>query len=117
MGGADRDVSPADTRAVELGGTLLPAGAKLGVVALSANRDEEVFERAEDYDVFRPKVPHLASVAVRTSVRAHGWPVPRSPTSLSPPSSIACPAAPRPRATSPHRGWVFRGMTALPVRW
>ena len=48
------------TREVVLGGTQLPAGARLGVCALSANRDETAFARAEQFDIFREKKPHLA---------------------------------------------------------
>lgn len=106
------------TRAVELGGTLLPAGAKLGVVALSANRDEEVFERAEDYDAFRPKVPHLG-FGGGAHFCAGAW-VARSQV-----ADIALPALfdrlpglrLDPEQPARIEGWVFRGMTALPVRW
>jgi cytochrome P450 len=41
---------------VELGGVTLPAGANLGVLVSSANRDETVWgETADRFDMFRPK--------------------------------------------------------------
>lgn len=46
---------------VELGGIVLPAGANLGVLVSSANRDEEVWGRTADvYDLFRPRRNHAA---------------------------------------------------------
>jgi cytochrome P450 len=49
------------TREVELGGVVLPAGAKLMVQYGSANRDEAVFLDAERFDVRRPEArKHLA---------------------------------------------------------
>lgn len=103
---------------VELGGTLLPAGAKLGVLALSANRDEEVFEQADEFDVFRPKTAHLA-FGGGAHFCAGAW-IARSQV-----AEIALPQLferlPELRL-DPGRfpevaGWVFRGMTSLPVRW
>lgn len=106
------------TREVELGGTLLPAGARLGVIALSANRDGDVFDRADDYDVHREKVPHLG-FGGGAHFCAGAW-VARAQV-----AQIALPQLfqrlpdlhldpDRPPTIS---GWVFRGMTSLPVRW
>jgi cytochrome P450 len=62
-----RWVSPIGTqtrRAVaetELGGTTLPAGANVGLLVSSANRDEEVWgPTADRYDLFRPRRNHAA---------------------------------------------------------
>ncbi|MER6444264.1 cytochrome P450 [Streptomyces venezuelae] len=49
------------TRAVTLAGTRLPAGATLLVAYGSANRDEQRYERADEFDVTRPgSRQHLA---------------------------------------------------------
>lgn len=46
---------------VELGGTTVPAGANLGVLVSSANRDEAVWgETADVFDLHRPKRNHAA---------------------------------------------------------
>ena len=44
----------------ELAGKLLPAGAKLGICVLSANRDEDVWNDAHRFDIHREVKPHLA---------------------------------------------------------
>jgi len=49
------------TRDVELGGTTIPEGATVVIRYASANRDETVFEAADEFDLDRAKVPqHLA---------------------------------------------------------
>jgi len=62
-----RWVSPIGTQTrralveTELGGATVPAGANLGVLVSSANRDEEVWgPTAADYDLYRPKRNHGA---------------------------------------------------------
>jgi cytochrome P450 len=62
-----RWVSPIGTQTrralveTELGGATVPAGANLGVLVSSANRDEEVFgPTADRYDMFRAKRNHAA---------------------------------------------------------
>lgn len=106
------------TREVELGGALLPSGAKLGVVALSANRDEEVFERPDEFDVFRPRKPHLG-FGGGAHFCAGAW-VARAQS-----ADIALPRlferlpglSLDPQRPPEVAGWVFRGMTTLPVVW
>ncbi|WP_082600086.1 cytochrome P450 [Agromyces sp. Root81] len=106
------------TRDVELGGVRLPAGSRLGIVVLSANRDERVFEYAERFDIAREKKPHLA-FGGGAHYCAGAWVAK---------SSVAQVALPRlferfegleidgDRETSAG-GWVFRGMLKLPVTW
>ncbi len=48
------------TREVELHGQTIPAGARVLLLIGSANRDERAIERAEEFDVFRAPVAHLA---------------------------------------------------------
>jgi cytochrome P450 len=62
-----RWVSPIGTQTrralvdTELGGTTVPAGANLGLLVSSANRDEEVWgPTADAFDLFRPKRNHSA---------------------------------------------------------
>ncbi|WP_037605021.1 cytochrome P450 [Streptacidiphilus rugosus] len=46
-------------RDVELGGTEIKAGQRVGIFYASANNDESVFERPEVFDVLRDPNPHL----------------------------------------------------------
>ena len=62
-----RWVSPIGTQTrrvvveTELGGVMLPAGANLGVLVSSANRDEEIWgPTADAYDLYRPRRNHGA---------------------------------------------------------
>ncbi|MCX8073584.1 MAG: cytochrome P450 [Candidatus Binatia bacterium] len=48
------------TREVTLHDVTIPAGARLLLLIGSANRDERVIERADEFDVFRTPVAHLA---------------------------------------------------------
>ncbi len=45
---------------VELGGVFIPAGSVLDVLAGAANRDPEVFENPDKFDIFRPRKPHFS---------------------------------------------------------
>lgn len=106
------------TQEVELGGTVLPAGARLGVVAGSANRDERQFADPDRFDINREKKPHVAfgggahyclgAWAAKASVATVALPMlfDRLPDLCLDPDRQA-------RAA----GWVFRGMTELPVVW
>lgn len=51
------------TEETELEGVLLPKGAVLDVCIGSANRDENRWERSEEFDVFRKRVPHISFAA------------------------------------------------------
>lgn len=46
--------------AVEFSGTAIPAGARVYVVIASANRDEQQFERADQFDITRQNNRHLS---------------------------------------------------------
>lgn len=46
---------------VEIAGVTIPAGSRVGILPLSANRDSAVFERADEYDPHRPDLKkHIA---------------------------------------------------------
>lgn len=106
------------TREVDLTGVRLPAGARLGICILSANRDERVWDDASAFDIRREVKPHLAfSKGVHVCLGA--W-VARS--------EIADVALPMlferlrglelvPEDPAEIGGWVFRGMLKMPVRW
>jgi cytochrome P450 family 142 subfamily A polypeptide 1 len=55
-----KDMVRTTTRPVELHGTRIPEGAEVMLVYPAANRDEEVFDRPEMFDVAREPNPHLA---------------------------------------------------------
>jgi cytochrome P450/NADPH-dependent glutamate synthase beta subunit-like oxidoreductase/flavodoxin len=106
------------TREVELAGVTLPAGARLGICVLSANRDERVWPDAHRFDIRREVKPHLAfSKGVHVCLGA--W-VARA--------EVAEVGLPRlferlqgleldPARPAQIGGWVFPGMLKLPVRW
>lgn len=106
------------TRVVELGGATLPAGARIGVCALSANRDESVWPNAHEYDLFREKKPHLG-FGGGVHFCAGAW-IARAQV-----AQVALPQLfdrlPEFRLDEQQEalaeGWVFRGMTKLPVTW
>lgn len=51
------------TRDTELDGVALPAGAVIDVCIGSANRDGNRWERAEEFDIFRKRLPHITFAA------------------------------------------------------
>lgn len=51
------------TEATELDGVEIPKGAIIDVCIGSANRDEERWERSEEFDIFRKRVPHISFAA------------------------------------------------------
>jgi cytochrome P450 len=48
------------TRDVEIAGVTIPMGAVVSVNLAAANRDEKRYERAEEFDIFRPQKTHMA---------------------------------------------------------
>ncbi|WP_441960166.1 cytochrome P450 [Mycolicibacterium houstonense] len=56
-------VQRSTTRDTELGGVTLPAGAVIDVCIGSANRDENRWERPEEFDIFRKRLPHITFAA------------------------------------------------------
>ncbi|MEO3757074.1 cytochrome P450 [Mycobacterium sp. B14F4] len=51
------------TEDAELEGVPVPAGSVIDVCIGSANRDEKRWERSEDFDIFRKRVPHISFAA------------------------------------------------------
>ncbi|WP_027943950.1 cytochrome P450 [Amycolatopsis taiwanensis] len=106
------------TRATVLQGVELPAGATLGVVVGAGNRDPAVFERPHDFDIARPKQPHLGFGSGVHLCAGH-WAARISIGEVAVPLLYdRLPGL----CTDPNReeqwyGWVFRGLTTLPVTW
>ncbi|WP_024356095.1 cytochrome P450 [Leucobacter chironomi] len=106
------------TRDTDLVGVRLPAGARLGICILSANRDERVWDDPASFDIRRESKPHLAfgkgvhvclgAWAARAEVAEVALPLLFS--SLDGLSLVEDDPA-------EIGGWVFRGMTKLPVAW
>ncbi|MEU2281140.1 cytochrome P450 [Streptomyces sp. NPDC013178] len=110
----------------EIAGVTLPAGSRVALVIASGNRDESVFERAEDFDIDRPHRPHLAfgggphfcmgAWVARHEVSAIAWPLVFSRlkglrlVEGATASDGDC-------AADRLEGWVFRGLTSLHVTW
>ena len=106
------------TRATVLDGVELPAGAILGVVVGAANRDPAAFERPAEFDIARPKRPHLGFGSGVHLCAGH-WAARISIGEIAVP--LLYDRLPDLR-TDPGRseewfGWVFRGLTSLPATW
>lgn len=106
------------TRDVVLQGTFLPAGAKLGISLLSANRDEQYWKHPERFDLTRTgEGAHLA-FGKGVHVCLGAW-VARAQFAAALPKLFS--ELPNldliPNQPAEAGGWVFRGMDLLPVRW
>jgi cytochrome P450/NADPH-dependent glutamate synthase beta subunit-like oxidoreductase/flavodoxin len=102
----------------ELAGTLLPAGAKLGICVLSANRDENVWEEAHRFDIHREAKPHLA-FSKGVHVCMGNWAARAEIAEVALPllfNSLKGLGIDHSQETRVG-GWVFRGMLSLPVTW
>jgi cytochrome P450 len=107
------------TRPVVLGGVELPAGASLGVVVASANRDRAQFGATADaFDVRRPKSFHLAFGSGVHLCAGH-WAAKFSIGRIAAPMLLRRFPTLRVdmRRPTTWEGWVFRGITQLPVTW
>ncbi|HEY4536669.1 MAG TPA: cytochrome P450 [Enteractinococcus sp.] len=102
----------------EFYGVQLTKGTNVGLLLASANRDPEVFDHADDFDITRPSRGHLA-FGSGVHLCAGRWVAK---------NAIADHALPRLYERIPNLrldaqrpavwdGWVFRGLTDLPVTW
>ena len=96
----------------------IPKGARLGVHVGAANRDPALFADPESYDINRPKVPHLA-FGGGSHFCAGAWVARASVVGVALPKLIAELPDLRLDPANPAavQGWVFRGVTHLPVLW
>jgi cytochrome P450 len=106
------------TRDTVLAGMAVPAGARLGVVVGAANRDPAVFADPDAYDIDRPKRPHLA-FGGGNHFCAGTWIARASVVGVALPLLFGELPGLRldPAQPAVVGGWVFRGVTGLPVRW
>ena len=107
------------TRPTVLGGVQLPAGAPLGVVVGSANRDRSRFgEDPEAFNIFRAKQAHLGFGSGVHLCAGH-WAAKASVGQIAVPllyQQLPTLRMDTRRATS-WEGWVFRGLTEMAVTW
>jgi cytochrome P450 len=105
------------TRAAELAGVGLPAGALVGAVLSAANRDERRFADPDRFDVHRAEGAHLA-FSTGPHVCLGMW-LGRATTRAC--VQLLLDRFPRLRLDPDHeveiRGWEFRGPQALHLRW
>ncbi|MEU0029470.1 cytochrome P450 [Streptomyces sp. NPDC006335] len=114
------------TQDYEIAGVTLPAGSRVALVIASGNRDESVFERADEFDLDRPHRPHLAfgggphfcmgAWVARHEVSAIAWPLVFSRLKGLRLDDGAT-ASGSGSAAGSLDGWVFRGLTSLDVTW
>ncbi|HKU31385.1 MAG TPA: cytochrome P450 [Arthrobacter sp.] len=107
------------TRDVVLEGIRLPAGAKLGICILSANRDEKVWNEPAAFDISRQSEgPHLA-FGKGVHVCLGAWVARAEVAAVALPKLLSSlPGLSLDPGNPPEAGgWVFRGMTRLPVTW
>jgi cytochrome P450 len=106
------------TQDTVLDGMAIPKGARLGVHVGAANRDPALFADPESYDINRPKVPHLA-FGGGSHFCAGAWVARASVVGVALPKLIAELPDLRLDPDNPAavQGWVFRGVTHLPVLW
>jgi len=102
----------------EFFGAYLPEGTNVGLLLASANRDPEVFDNPDDFDIQRTSRGHLG-FGTGVHLCAGRW---------AAKNAIADHALPRlydrfpnlqldPTRLPVWDGWVFRGLTTLPVTW
>ncbi|PXY23450.1 cytochrome [Prauserella coralliicola] len=106
------------THEVVLQGVTLPAGAALGVVVAAANRDPAAFDDPDAFDTERERKPHLAFGSGVHLCAGH-WAARIAIGEIAVPLLYAELPGLRtdPRRPEAWDGWVFRGLTTLPVTW
>lgn len=106
------------THDLEFFGAHLRAGDKVSVFTGAANHDPAVFERPEEFDLKRRKLPHFA-FGRGTHICAGMW------VAKAMVATVALPKifrrfkglAVSPERETVVRGWVFRGLEDLPLTW
>lgn len=106
------------TADVVLDGIEVPAGAGIGVVVGAANRDPAVFDDPDRFDILREKKPHLGFGAGVHLCAGH-WAARIAVGEVAVPMLFERLPGLRvdPSRDVNWNGWVFRGITSLPVTW
>ncbi|WP_432828605.1 cytochrome P450 [Dactylosporangium sp. CA-092794] len=106
------------TRTVELGGVTLEPGSRIGVCLGSANRDETVFERPDEFDINRANKAHIA-FGGGPHFCLGTWVARAQVAQVALPTLFRRLPGLRLSDTEEVRlgGWVFRGLLNLPVSW
>ncbi|MFC5140979.1 cytochrome P450 [Actinomycetospora rhizophila] len=106
------------TRATVLDGVDLPRGTILGVVIGAANRDPAVFDHPERFDIARSQRAHLGFGSGVHLCPGH-WAARIAVGEIAVPRLYAALPGLRTdtRREEAWSGWVFRGLTDLPVTW
>ena len=106
------------TRATVLDGVELPRGATLGVVIVAANRDPAAFEHPERFDIARSQRAHLGFGSGVHLCPGH-WAARIAVGEIAVPRVYEALHGLRTdtRRDEAWFGWVFRGLTDLPVTW
>ncbi|MEI4271196.1 cytochrome P450 [Klenkia sp. LSe6-5] len=106
------------TRETVLAGMRLPAQAPIGVVVAAANRDPAEFDRPSVFDSARPRQSHLGFGSGVHLCAGH-WAARISIGEIAVPLAYEVLTGLRtdPRRSEQWAGWVFRGLTSLPVTW
>lgn len=102
-----------------LEGVRIPAGSGIAVVVAAANHDPAQFgENAADFDINRPKKSHLAFGAGVHLCAGH-WAAKSAIGQIAVPKAYERFPGLRIEESRPGQwaGWVFRGLTSLPVTW
>jgi len=106
------------TKAFELFGVEIPERANVGLLLASANRDAELFDRADEFDVRRNARGHLG-FGSGTHMCAGRWAAKAAVGEIAVPELYR--QLPSLRVDESRHvgwdGWVFRGLTSLPVTW
>ncbi|MCM5705082.1 cytochrome P450 [Larsenimonas salina] len=106
------------TKKTVLAGVELPEGARLGICILSANRDESVWDRADQFDIHREVKPHLAfSKGTHVCLGARAARAQIADVALPLLFNHLNGLKVDPGREPTVGGWVFRGMLSLPVTW
>ncbi len=106
------------TQDTELAGVNLAKGARIGVVVAAACREDELYENADNFDITRPKSPHLAFGAgphfcLGTFVARKMVGEVALPTLFSRLKNLRLAKDKEVNFS----GWVFRGPLNMPVEW
>lgn len=106
------------TSDVELHGVTIPGGAQIGMILASANRDADRFQNPDAFDIHRAGGTNLA-FGSGVHQCAGKWAAQKAIGEIAVPMLYRELPGLRqdPERAETWDGWVFRGMTSLPVIW